>query len=178
MHGRGGKMYVYCIYMCVCVDIAGEEYWRTAQDGASLWFRSVQGYHYWPPAVFPWPLVHEFRPITPKWLLSEPNWDGRDRVQGIPCGDTEACNTQTNIHTPFVAYITPHLLLLILPHGKRRRMGGGGGRGMNKKKTNRAVEPGVDKKKPAGSFSGMSTPYASFSCLKRSLPCLTVNQVR
>lgn len=138
----------------MCVYIAGME----GTEGLGL--RSVQGYHYWPPccvSVTPWPWILTFKPTT------TPVRAGLGWVDGIPCGDHQS--QHTHIRSPFGAYFTPNLLLLILPHGKRRGKGWEWGCA-NDKGANRATESdwrsGVDKKKTASRLSGMSTPLCVF----------------
>lgn len=125
-----------CMYINVCVgNRGGAGCWWTAQAGDGLGFRSVQGYHYWtPPAVFLWPLAHEFWPLTP---LSTPvtgglGWTGprgRDPLRWFDSTGDPHKQIYAHTHIPFVAYFTPHLLLLIRPHRRSRGRGGVGGWG-------------------------------------------------
>lgn len=169
-----------CIRILVCVCSESEGCWRTAQAGAGLGFRSVQGYHYWPPccvSATPSPQVLTYNPqMTP--VRAEPGQTGPSARDPLQCHrGTGHTNKYTHTiccllyPTPSVGYCAPW-----------KAWRNGRGWGTPRKKTNTSTESewglGVDKKRPAGRFSGMSTPYASSSCLKHCLPRLTVNQVR
>lgn len=143
-----------CISVCVYIYTRGRGCWWTAQAGAGLGFRSVLGYHYWPPCgFFPWPLGYAFWPLTyPPWLPSEPGRDGRDRVDRIPCGDARAWDRHTNEcthkHRPFAAYFTPTPFVAYSAPQKRQEVRGWrGGLQMIEEKTNWAGGQGWTRKK-------------------------------
>lgn len=81
--------------------------------------------------MLPWPPVLESWPITllPTPARAQLGWMSPRRWDPLLwCKDKG--HTQINTHTlaPFVAYFTPHHLLLLLPNGKSRTGGGRWGR--------------------------------------------------
>ena len=109
----GRCMYIN-VYMCVHRGLVGAD----GQRGLALVWDLDQCWViiYWPPGVFPRPLVPEFRPLTPppphcdSCRIDGTTWTGPPEVKRRHGTHKHIC---TNKQAPFVAYYTPRLLLLL-----------------------------------------------------------------
>lgn len=122
-HATNGKIVYVCVCVCVCQGIDGQHRLVLVWGLDLCWvIISDPPLCFHDPVLESWPITPLSTPVRAQLGPTSPRgWD--------PLLQRHGTHTQINTHTraPFVAYFTPHLLLLLLPNGKGRSGGGGEG---------------------------------------------------